>query len=209
MDIIDESGKSYGKWTVLHIAYKRSHVFWWCRCECGKEKAVSGNELRSSGSTGCRGCSSVTHGFTRNGYIPAEYNVYKKMIGRCFNQRNKDYHNYGGRGISVCKRWLESFVAFLDDMGYRPSPKHTIERVNNNGDYCKDNCVWLPLALQARNTRKNIWIELDGEQMILADWLRRYDLTIAGYHSRRKRGMSISDAIKTPHLKGKKKPCKT
>ena len=85
----------------------------------------------------------------------AEYLSWRDMTSRCYTKTNKDYKNYGGRGIAVCSRW-KIFDLFLEDMGKRPTKKHTIDRIDNNGNYCKENCRWVPRSVQVRNTRANV-----------------------------------------------------
>lgn len=104
------------------------------------------------------------------------YKVWSCMLERCRNPNNKDYHNYGGRGITVCKRWQETFTNFLEDMGERPKGLR-LDRLNNDLGYFKDNCAWRTAREQAANTRVNHWIEFDGRKMILMDWARELNIS--------------------------------
>lgn len=112
----------------------------------------------------------VTHGQSRT----PEYKVWIAIKERCYNPNSEKYSLYGGRGIRVCDRWRHSFQNFINDMGKRPSPKHSLDRFpnNNTGHYEKENCRWATQKEQTGNTRKNIWIECGGQKMIQADWAR-------------------------------------
>lgn len=133
-----------------------------CRCECGSVKRVNASNLRSENTKSC-GCLhaehvakvSLTHGHCAGGKDSGEYNAWCHMQARCDNPKNPDFHNYGGRGITVCKKWRDSFQAFYEDMGPRPSPDHSIDRKNNHGNYTKQNCRWATRTEQARNKRTN------------------------------------------------------
>jgi hypothetical protein len=108
-----------------------------------------------------------------------EYRAWQKMKDRCLNPKNKYFHHYGGRGITVCARWLESFQNFYADMGPRPFAKHSIDRVNNNGNYEPGNCQWRSRRAQNNNRRTNIVIEFNGESHTQTEWSR-----ITGVHER-------------------------
>ena len=122
------------------------------------------------------------------------YSVWSAMVQRCTNPKNINYHRYGGRGIDVCKKWLK-FKGFLEDMGYPPS-EMTLERVDNDRGYSKENCVWAPMVVQAANRRNNVIVELDGEPLIFADACTQlgvnYQLIL---YYRRTRGVSHQEAL--------------
>ena len=159
----DHAGKKFGKMTAIKRNGKiGDSIAWDIICDCGTEKTISAKNLTRSKSCGCLvlekqdiGLSKrKRHGFCpRSGHVP-EYGVWKAMIQRCHNPKNKHYNNYGGRGISVCDKWRK-FEAFYSDMGKRPE-KMTIERLNNNGDYEFSNCKWVSRYDQNRNMRNNV-----------------------------------------------------
>lgn len=121
------------------------------------------------------------------------------MKTRCSRSTDPGYKNYGGRGITVCDRWLESFENFLADMGEPPTPKHSLERVDNDSGYSKENCKWATRAEQLRNKRTNRWISYRGRTMCLEDWAREVGITNHGLAGRiDKSGWSIERALTTP-----------
>lgn len=157
---VDITGHKYNRLLALEDVGKdvRNGRVWKCRCDCGNYVNVSSNHLRRGHSKSC-GCISresavqrfTTHGHTKKGQS-TEYKAWSNMISRCTNSNTTYYDNYGGRGISVCDRWL-SFENFLSDMGLKPSPKHSIDRIDVNGNYEPSNCRWATMNQQARNTR--------------------------------------------------------
>lgn len=147
-------GKRFGRWLVLHRAENRGKkVCWLCRCDCGKERRVSAWSLTSGESISC-GCYNLelitTHGMTNT----PEFRAWNSMKQRCNNPNDKNYHNYGGRGISICDSWLDSFENFYSDMGKRPD-NHSIDRLDNDGNYCPENCKWVTMFEQNCNKRNN------------------------------------------------------
>jgi hypothetical protein len=121
------------------------------------------------------------------------------MKKRCYNPKASNYKDYGGRGITICPRWRESFVAFLEDMGPRPSDKHSIDRIDNNGPYCPENCRWATLQQQRNNRRPVTNITFQGETLSLLQWARRLNMNYDTLRYRIKRkNWPVEIAMTTP-----------
>lgn len=159
---VDLSGQRFGRLDVVRCVSRQRRSLWLCRCVCGNEITVPGYYLKSGDTSSC-GClrrelsaasiraRSTTHGMTDT----PTYRSWRAMINRCTNPKTDDWHNYGGRGIQVCERWINSFENFLADMGERPAGK-SIERVDNEWHYEPGNCVWATPIAQGRNRRTNV-----------------------------------------------------
>ena len=129
------------------------------------------------------------------------YYTWHNMVRRCTRKSNTDFASYGGRGIKVCERWLGpyGFQNFYEDMGEKPD-KHTLERVDNNGDYEPGNCVWATYRTQANNTRRNHWVNWQGKKYTVAELVRKLNLqpSETAYHQRLYRGWSVEKTFTTP-----------
>ena|SRR5579859_6660637 len=177
---VDETGKKYGRLLVIsfHGKNKNNQALWNCICDCGNHTIVVGKVLRDGTTVSC-GCFKrendirmfTVHGHARPGKKTSEYYAWMNIKGRCYNPKDINYKNYGGRGIKVCDRWLESFENFLADMGPKPSSKHSIDRFpDNDGDYGPGNTRWATRAEQSRNTSRNKRLTIGGETKLLIDW---------------------------------------
>lgn len=155
---IDRTGEIFGQLTALHRGETKSgKTMWVCRCSCGSICEYRASNLVTGNSTKCVACREISlqkHGKAKRSIKSQEYNSWNSMKDRCYNKNNESYINYGARGITVCQRWLNSFENFLEDMGEKPSPSHSIERVDNTKSYSKGNCVWADKVQQAYNKRK-------------------------------------------------------
>lgn len=195
----DLSGRIFGRLTVISHAGKRGEKnCWLCRCECGVQKVIMGESLRSGRAESC-GClnlemvvaRSTTHGKTHT----SEFHIWTGIIQRCTDPNSRAFADYGGRGITVCERWRNSFEAFLEDVGPRPTSGHTIERKDNALSYDKDNCEWATRVAQNNNTRRNVFITHNGVTRTIAQWARESGLKYAVLYRRLKAGMSIEEAL--------------
>ena len=128
----------------------------------------------------------------------SEYRSWFHMKNRCFNINNKDYSRYGGRGISVYDRWKNSFENFLADMGLKPSPKHSIDRIDNNGDYFAENCKWSTHKEQVNNRNSNRLITIKNETLTMAQWAEKMGFGESVIWQRLNLGWSEYDAVMTP-----------
>lgn len=155
------TGAQFGRWIVLafsHVGYNH-RKYWLCRCDCGVERVIAARHLLSGESRSC-GClwrdNRTTHGMCRRQgkrSCTTEYAAWRSMLHRCNNPANKQWHRYGGRGISVCERW-NKFENFLADMGLKPSPDLSLERIDNDAGYSPQNCKWATIQEQNANMHR-------------------------------------------------------
>jgi hypothetical protein len=201
----DLTGAVFGNLTVLERAgIKGKFKMWRCACACGATAIVAGAYLTRghTRSCGCMTRSMLAAASTTHGKVGTpEYRIWSDMKTRCFNPKRPCWADYGGRGITMCDRWRDDFSAFLEDMGPRPSAEHTVDRIDNDGPYCKENCRWTTMREQSRNRRSNHLVTINGETHPLIVWLERYGTVASRYKKRIKMGWSEFDAITRPFVK--------
>lgn len=179
---IDLTGHTSGQLTVLgFLGGSTKRKYWACRCACGNITRIDRDHLKGSATKSC-GChrrqrmaiiieNQTIHGLSST----PEYKTWYSMVDRCANPNKPRNKRYAGRGITVCERW-QKFENFLEDMGKRPGPGYSIERINNDGHYEPGNCKWATLTEQANNKRNSHFIEFGGERKTVAEWCRYFKL---------------------------------
>lgn len=170
----DIVGQRFGRLVVLNRAgSKRRRAAWLTRCDCGVELLRVSQELVSGKTRSC-GCLRIKHGEgSSRGKRSPEYRAWKGMKARCYSKSATGYENYGGRGIRVCRRWRNSFENFLADMGRKPGERFSLDRLDSNKDYSKDNCRWATFFEQNQNRRGTHVVIFRGELMVAAEVARR------------------------------------
>lgn len=211
---MDLTGQRFGGLLVLYrdASVRRDRsvtTMWMCRCDCQTVRSFSAGGLRKGQVKSC-GClkarvmcaiASAT-GESRHGSAErrwaSEYNTRRSMIARCHNPNRKDFLHYGGRGIRVCDRWRESFENFFADMGPKPSPKHSIDRIDLNGHYEPGNCRWATVAEQMSNRSDSRYLTIDGVTLTMAEWSRRTGVHNTTIRWRKRRGFSDPECVARP-----------
>lgn len=164
----DRRGERHGR--LLYEEYL-GDSWWLCSCDCGNKTKVQTSNIEKIKSCGCLGrettsIRSKVHGMSGT----TEYNTWLGIKQRCYDEKSTSYKDYGARGITVCDRWLDSFENFYEDMGNKPSPELSIERVDNDKGYSPDNCVWATYIEQSKNRRSNRLLTFNGETHSISEW---------------------------------------
>lgn len=199
----NEIGNVYGRLTVISEGSRSKHgsINWNCICECGNTVSVRGDMLRNGNTKSCKCLNNeiaanklTTHGMSRTSTYRSFYN----MLHRCYRESHKNYDSYGGRGITVCDRWVNSFENFLEDMGEKPNGM-TLDRIDNDKSYSPDNCRWANSKDQSRNTSRNVNLSLNGKTQCRVDWEIDLGISSNTIKSRIERlGWSVTKALTTP-----------
>lgn len=198
----DLTGQKFGQLTVLSATGKTNQgtYIWACLCDCGKESIVRSDHL-TGGKTKTCGClrdENARKRMTKHGkYKSPEYAAWHGMQSRCYNDGSSS-PRYKYRGIKVCDRWLESFDNFYADMGDKPSSKHSLDRIDNDGNYTPENCRWATASQQLDNTCRTIRMTLSGETKILTEWADVLNLNPKTLRTRKLRGWSDEQILTTP-----------
>lgn len=217
---VDLTGKRFGRYTVIEradsVSYfdgkrTRTRTAWKCVCDCGNVKTVLANSLVGGHVVSC-GCYKsdlkraqlTTHGGTVGGKPTRLYKVWDGMKARCYNPRKTYYPIYGGRGITVCDEWRYSFEAFRKwayANGYDETM--TIDRIDNNGSYCPENCRWATTSEQNNNKSTNRFLTYNGETKTIMQWANETGFTFHTIFARLAKGMTVEEALLTPRqIKG-------
>jgi hypothetical protein len=198
----DLVGQKFHCLTVIRNAGKTDHgkTLYFCECDCGGSKTAAATNLITGSvkSCGCQRGRKDTHGMSKTN----TYRIYQAMKNRCYNPKNKAYKSYGGREITICDRWLESFENFYEDMGECPQG-YSIERKDVDSDYEPNNCEWILINDQGLNKTSNRFITFEGQTKCLSQWAEEKNILAATIADRiDKRGWSLDKALNSPVRKG-------
>lgn len=209
-NFIDLTGTRFGRLTVIEVSERGKPVKWMCLCDCGNQKSIAGYRLKNRQTQSC-GCLHsettkklfTTHGATVARKISKEYRAWFLAKDRCYNPNSPSYENYGGRGIGMCDEWRSDFVKFYDYIGKAPSPDHSIDRINNNGNYEPGNVRWATKTEQAQNRRmrKNTGLTIDGETKTVLEWESHFDFTKGFLQNRLSKGWCVNCSVTIPIAK--------
>ena len=203
-------GKRFGRLLVVDYAPDyiapdgHKHPKWKCRCDCGNEVVVRQSSLLGgcSQSCGCLRKEQISYRAKHHGGFGTRlYNVWNSMRQRCNNPHAQSYHNYGGRGISICSEW-DDYGVFRDwalKTGYDKSAKRnecTLERIDVDGDYCPQNCKWVTMKEQGNNRRDTIYLTYKNETHSLSEWSRLTDIPYQRLYARYKRGKPVEKILR-------------
>jgi hypothetical protein len=206
--IIDLTNQTFGKLIVIERASNgNSRPHWLCQCECGNNIIVKGDSLRSGNTKSC-GClnkenllqRNTTHGMCKRGEVSNTYRSWQSMRERCYYQAHKNFDTYGGRGITVCDEWKNSFEAFYKDMGECPKG-YSLDRIDSNGNYELNNCRWATRKEQADNRRNSLKLTYLGRTDTLKNFSEEYNIPYTTVIDRLKRGWSIEKTLTTLNKK--------
>jgi len=204
---MDMTSQVFGRLTVIAVStekVKQNKIFWECLCECGNVVVIDGSHLRTGNTKSC-GCFKIdrlkaaktVHGMCNT----PTYSSWEHMRCRCNNPNSNYFADYGGRGITVCERWLK-FENFYKDMGDRPSQGHTLGRIDNNGPYSPENCRWETVSQQQSNRRNTRFLTYNGKTQTLTEWSLEIGIPYGTLRSRIDQyGWSVEESLTTPLMR--------
>lgn len=193
-------GCTFGRLKVLGFweSATDASTRWLCQCLCGNRLIIGCRSL-SSGNTKSCGClkrERAVECSTTHGKVSApEYNSWRGAVQRCTNPKCSIYYKYGGRGIDICEQWKDSFESFYSDMGNKPSPNHSLDRIDNSRGYSKENCRWATRKQQARNTRTTKRATVAGRTLTVSEWSERTGQSPLRILGRLRKGWPQDEAV--------------
>lgn len=190
----DKTGMQCGPYEIVGFAgFIKGASAWLARCQCGTHRIVRSSYFNGDYPAGCSHSGDYKHSI---------YKIWVLMRHRCYNKNNPSFGDYGGRGIGICKRWRDSFSHFVEDMGPRPGPEYSIDRIDNDGDYCPENCRWATQKQQCNNTRRNRTITYHGVTKTHSQWADTLAISRERFRQRVNKlesiGADVTQAITTP-----------
>ena len=195
-----EIGDNYHELKVLDRLHKNKwgQTYFKCQCSCGKETVVLDTKLKSGHTKACGDYQAhwSKHGHASKKGRTHEHNAWSDMKARCLKPQTKNFHHYGGRGIKIYEPWINSFQSFLDYIGLRPSDDHSLNRINNDGNYEPGNVEWADGIVQSNNKRDNIHVEIAGERITYSQAARKYGIHRSVIRERHLRGLSNYELVK-------------
>lgn len=197
----DLTGQRFGRLVAKRFLGNR---IWECECDCGNLARVQNNNLQTRQlSCGClrnemTKTRSLTHGETVGRSPTPEYRAWQSMIKRCYYKKSRRWERYGGRGIGVCKEWKEDFASFLDAVGRRPTRRHSLDRIDNDGDYKPGNVRWATKSEQAKNQSRNAIYVFHGKSYCLSDLVEFSGVGLSTIQTRLRLGWSVEEAVTSP-----------
>lgn len=201
----DLTGSRFTRLVALRPAWPKDRLSWECICDCGTSCVIEAYKLRTGWTQSC-GClrdertrrANTTHGESKGYRRSSELGTYRAMLERCYDPNNKRYPIYGARGITVCDKWRNSFEAFLADVGRRPTPAHSLDRIETNGNYEPGNVRWATDKAQQRNRRNNYLITYRDTTATLMEWSERTGMGWATLRYRINAGWAVERAFTQP-----------
>lgn len=194
-NFIDRIGQRFGRWLVVERHPQKKKVRWVCQCDCGTLRDVAAADLVSGRTNSCGCLQKDGAGKTLTKLQKREYHSWSGMKQRCLYHWHIEWHRYGGRGITICDSWRNSFESFFRDMGPCPAGM-SLDRINLDGPYAPDNCQWATKETQAENTSKSVHVEFNGERFTLKKLASHLGINYFRLHAyHRRRGLSLEEAI--------------